>query len=210
VPFTAVGTVVRHCRWRVKPLLADDGVTGAPPAATGDSVILTGPEIQREWSNGRIDIRPFEPAQINPNSYDFRLGATLKTYVNYVLDPQYPNAATELLIPSDGIVLQPGRIYLGHTLEVMGSDHYVPIIRGKSSTARLGLFIHITADVIDIGSHNQWTLQLNPVQPIRLYPNMRIGQVTFWTVVGEITLYEGKYQGSMGPIESQIHSDFGG
>jgi dCTP deaminase len=170
-------------------------------------MILTGSEIAREHAKGAIDIRPFYPSQLNPNSYDFRLGPVFKTYASYVLDARKPNTAVETVIPEAGLIFQPGRIYLGHTVEIMGSDLYVPIIRGKSSIARLGLFIHVTADIIDIGSHNQWTLQLNPVQPIRLYPNMLIGQVTFWKVSGDIELYNGKYQGSMGPVESQVHLD---
>ena len=68
--------------------------------------------------------------------------------------------------------------------------------------------MHITADLIDIGSYNQWTLQLHAIQPVRVYPNMLIGQVTFWCVKGEITLYSGKYQGSKGPMESEIYKDF--
>ncbi len=171
-------------------------------------MILTGPEIRKEWEAGRIDIRPFNADQLNPNSYDFRLGSTIKTYNEYILDPRHSNSVTQATIPEDGLVLWPGKIYLGHTAEIMGSDYYVPIIRAKSSTARLGLFIHVTADLIDIGSHNQWTLQMNPVQPIRLYPNMLIGQVTFWSVQGTIELYKGKYQGSLGPVESLIHLDF--
>src|SRR5438105_2564897 len=115
-------------------------------------MILTGPEIYKEWRECRIDIRPFTPAQLNPNSYDFRLGPVLKTYVDYVLDPRRPNKAVTTQIPPEGLVLNPGRIYLGHTLETMGSDHYVPIIRAKSGVARLGLFVHVTADLIDIGS----------------------------------------------------------
>lgn len=171
-------------------------------------MILTGKEIGKEWQAGRIDIQPFSQTQLNPNSYDFRLGTIIKTYTNYILDPKVSNPVSLFTIPSEGLVLQPGRIYLGHTLEIIGSDYYVPIIRAKSSVARLGLFIHVTADLIDIGSHGQFTLQLNPVQPVRVYPNMLIGQVTFWTVMGEITLYQGKYQGSSGPIESKIHLDF--
>ncbi len=171
-------------------------------------MILTGNAIYVAWSENKITIEPFNELQVNPNSYDFRLGNSIKTYMNYVLDPKVKNEVIETIIPSKGLVLQPGRIYLGHTSEKMGSDHYVPIIRAKSSIARLGLFIHITADLIDVGSHNQWTLQLNPVQPIRVYPNMLIGQVTFWTIYGEITLYSGKYQGSNGPVESKIYKDF--
>lgn len=90
----------------------------------------------------------------------------------------------------------------------MGSDTFVPIIRARSSIARLGLFIHVTADLIDIGSINQWTLQLHAVQPIRIYAGMLIGQVTFWCVKGDIILYHGKYQGSRGPQESKSFLDF--
>lgn len=171
-------------------------------------MILTGPEIVRQWQCGRLTIDPFTPDQVNPNSYNFRLGPTIKTYTDPVLDVARPNPVTEITLPADGLILRPDRIYLGHTAEIMGSDHYVPIIRARSSVARLGLFVHVTADLIDIGSHNQWTLQLHAVQPVRVYPGLLIGQVTFWTVHGDITLYDGKYQGARGPRESEIHRDF--
>jgi dCTP deaminase len=151
-------------------------------------MILTGLEIVKEWKAGRIEIEPFRADQINPNSYDFRLAKSLSVYSNHVLDPRKENPQEEILLPESGLVLQPGRIYLGRTQERMGSDYYVPIIHGKSSIARLGLFIHVTADLIDIGYHEQWTLQLNPIQPIRIYPDMRIGHATFSKVFGEIVL----------------------
>lgn len=170
-------------------------------------MILTGKAIESEVALGRIRIDPFRPGQVSPNSYDFLLGPMLKRYRNYTLDCRKENTTVEIPLGVNGHVLEPGRIYLGHTFEIMGSDHYVPIIRGRSSTARLGLFVHVTADMIDIGSHNQWTLQLYAVQPVRVYPMMRIGQVTFWKPQGDIVLYTGKYQGSRGPWSSQIHLD---
>lgn len=173
-------------------------------------MILTGQEIQRQHSLGRIHIDPFNESQLNPNSYNFRLGSILKTYRSAILDVRCKQDVDEHIIPAGGMILNPGRIYLGHTEEVMGSDYYVPIVKGRSSTARLGLFVHVTADLIDIGSHNQWTLQLVAVQPVLVFPRMLIGQVTFWTVIGDITLYRGKYQGSRGPWESQIYKDFEG
>jgi dCTP deaminase len=171
-------------------------------------MILTGSEIKKQVGSDRIMISPFSEDQINPNSYNFRLGKTLKYYTNHVLDPKIQQDTIEVEIPEEGYVLQPNKIYLGHTLEVMGSKNYVPIIRARSSTARLGLFVHVTADLIDIGSYNQWTLQLHAVQPVRVFPEMLIGQVTFWEVLGDIELYKGKYQGLMGPQPSQIYKDF--
>jgi dCTP deaminase len=173
-------------------------------------MILTGREIIREVEATRIRIDPFSRDQINPNSYNFRLGAEIKYYKERVLDPRVRQETISEFIPQAGLVLQPDRVYLGHTEETMGSDHYVPIIRGRSSTARIGLFVHITADLIDIGSYNQWTLQLHAIQPVRVYARMLIGQVTFWCVKGEITLYSGKYQGSKGPMGSEIYRDFVG
>lgn len=171
-------------------------------------MILTGNEIERQINLGKIRIDPFYKRNLNPNSYDFSLGPKLKFYKNLVLDPKEKQPVNEVEISEDGYVLEPGRIYLGHTNETMGSKYFVPIIRGRSSTARLGLFIHITADIIDIGSYNQWTLQMYAVQPVKIFPYSKIGQVTFWKPYGDISLYNGKYQGSKGPQESKIYLDF--
>lgn len=171
-------------------------------------MILTGKKITEEVLSSNITIDPFTPEQINPNSYNFRLGSKVKIYKNTILDPKIVNETEDIEIPDSGLILEPNRIYLGHTEEIMGSKTYVPIIRGRSSIGRIGLFIHITADLIDIGSINQWTLQMHAVQPVKVYKGMLIGQVTFWKVEGEIVLYEGKYQGSRGPVASQIFKDF--
>lgn len=170
-------------------------------------MILTGPEIAREVAAGRIHITPFRSPQVNPNSYDFRLSDMLIGYRDSELDSARENPVERIDFPATGTVLRSDRVYLGATEEVMGSEHYVPIIRGKSSLARLGLFINMTADLIDIGSINRWTLQFHAVQPVRIYPGMLIGQVTFWVPRGETVLYRGKYQGSMEPRPSESFRD---
>ncbi|MDR2723952.1 MAG: dCTP deaminase [Holosporaceae bacterium] len=171
-------------------------------------MILTGSEVLKNVENGKIIIDPFNISQLNPNSYNFTLGTKLLVYNNYVLDAKKDNDAREIIIPEEGITLANGTVYLGHTQEVIGSDHFVPIIRGRSSIGRLGLFINITADLIDIGSINQLTLQLNAVQPVTIYPAMQIGQVTFWVPLGNIKKYDGRYRGSAGPVTSKIYLDF--
>lgn len=129
-------------------------------------------------------------------------------YKNLILDAKIANEIDTIEISEDGFILQPNRLYLGHSVEVMGSKQYVPIIRGKSSTGRIGLFVHITADLIDIGSVGQISLMMHAVQPVKIYPNMRVGQITFWKTLGEIVLYDGKYQGSRGPQPSKGYADF--
>jgi dCTP deaminase len=165
-------------------------------------MILSGKAIEDAVRAGLIIIEPFSIDQITTNSYDFRLGARCKIYKDRILDAAKQNPTIDIKLGDRGIVLKPNRLYLFNTLEKMGSNHFVPIIRGRSSVGRLGIFINITADLIDIGSINQWTLQLHCVSPVRVYPGMLIGQVTFWKVAGEITLYNGKYAKYESPVPS--------
>ena len=170
-------------------------------------MILTGSEITAAQEDGRVRIDPFALEQVNPNSYNIRLGDHLITYTGEVLDPRRENPTEPRKIPAKGIVLQPGQLYLGHTAERVGSDFYVPLLFGRSSVGRLGLFVEITAPIGDIGFHGQWTLQLVPVQPLRVYAWMSIGQIMFFTTVGEVIGYCGKYQGSAGPRSSASWRD---
>jgi dCTP deaminase len=172
-------------------------------------MILTGSKIIDARQRGDIVIEPFRRSQVGPNSYDFRLGDRCRTYVRRTLDAARMNETRLLDIPRRGLALRPNVLYLVNTFETMGSTKYVPIIRGRSSVGRLGLFIDITADLIDLGSINQWTLQLHCVQPLRIYPGMLIGQVTFWKTFGRRTLYEGKYKDLQSPVGSLSHLDVG-
>ncbi|WP_435600194.1 dCTP deaminase [Streptomyces sp. C10-9-1] len=170
-------------------------------------MILTGPEITAAAHDGRLTISPFEFGQVNPNSYNVRLGHTLLTYTNAVIDAHQANPTTTVEIGEDGYVLQPGELYLGHTLERVGSDTFVPLLFGRSSVGRLGLFVEITAPIGDIGFHGQWTLMLSPIRPLRVYAGMKIGQIMFFVSTGDIDLYAGKYQASHGPQPSRYWRD---
>lgn len=166
-------------------------------------MILTGPRIHEEITTGRIVFDPYDPALLNPNSIDVHLGTRLLAYRDYELDTAKENPVVEVPFGPEGIVVTPDRLLLGHIDERVGSDHFVPIIKGKSSIARLGLFVHITADLVDQGAVGRWTLMLHAVQPLRVYPGMRIAQMTFWVPSGTPDLYTGKYQDARGPRPSE-------
>ena len=102
----------------------------------------------------------------------------------------------------------PGVLYLASTNEKIGSDHFEPVIHGKSSLARLGLSVHETAGLGEPGFKSQWTLEMTCSHPFRLRPNMRIGQVTFETVEGKIDLYKGNYRTQKGPTGSKMNKYF--
>lgn len=171
-------------------------------------MILTGSEIQKQHNAGIIVIDPFISEFINPNSYDLRLGNQLLIYDEPELSPQKNNRFHIETISESGYILKKNCFYLGSSIERIGSTKFVPLIHAKSGIARLGLFVHITADLIDIGSIGTTTFQLYPTLDIRVFPGMRIGQVSFWTVKGDIRLYQGKYQGSEGPQPSKSYMSF--
>ena len=168
-------------------------------------MILTGHEIEAQKSAGTITIDPFDAGHLNPNSCDLLLGNRLLLYTQDTLDPKAKNTTRTVTIPEEGMQLSGGGFYLGSSVERVGSTLFAPIIHAKSGLARLGLFVHVTADLIDIGFVGNVTFQLHPIIDIVVYPRMRVGQVSFWQSKGEILLYDGKYQGSVGPQPSKVH-----
>ncbi len=171
-------------------------------------MILTGNKIIEEVKNGKIEIAPFDESKITTNSYDLSLGETIIRYKTEIIDPKLETLYEEIKIPNKGLLLRPGEFVLGCSNERIGSDFYVPLIHGKSGTARMGLFVHVTADLIDIGSHGVTTFQLYATLPVRLYSGILIAQVSFWVPFGDIVLYKGKYQNSKGPKPSMTYKDF--
>ncbi len=170
-------------------------------------MILSGPEIRRQVEDGAITVTPFQSEHLNPNSIDLTLGDTILRYRDAIIDPRVEPEVVEIRVPPEGLLLEPMSFCLGSSREIVGSTEFVPMVHAKSSTARAGLFVHVTADLIDIGSLGTVTFQLFSTLALRVYPDMRIAQMTFWKPQGKITLYAGKYQGSSGPRKSMIFMD---
>ncbi|MER6291163.1 dCTP deaminase [Streptomyces sviceus] len=170
-------------------------------------MILSGPEISRQVECDGITVTPFDPDHLNPNSIDLTLGDTILRYRNEVIDPRQEQDVEEITIPRTGLLLEPLGFCLASSREIVGSTEFVPMVHAKSSTARAGLFVHVTADLIDIGSIGTVTFQLFSTLPLKIFPGMRLAQMTFWKPHGDIVLYGGKYQGSKGPMKSMIFRD---
>ena len=171
-------------------------------------MILSGQEIKKHMGK-EIIIEPFDEKRINPNSYNLSLAGELLDNDNHVLDMKEPNPVSRIIIPEDGLLLEPNRLYLGRTNEYTSTSRYVPMLEGRSSTGRLGLFIHVTAGFGDIGFSGYWTLEIFCVQPVRIYPNVEICQIYYHDIDGEYELYKsGKYQNNTGIQPSLMYKDF--
>ena len=172
-------------------------------------MILSGQEIKKQIVNNRILIEPFDERFINPNSYNLRLHNELLVYTDDVLDMKKKLNTEMIIIPEDGLVLEPGRLYLGRTYERTSTDKYVPMLEGRSSVGRLGLYIHVTAGFGDVGFSGYWTLEIQCIQPVRIYPMVEICQIYYHTIDGEYSAYNsGKYQNNSGIQPSLFYKDF--
>ena len=142
-------------------------------------MILTDKTINDEINEGNIVIDPFNPNNLGTNSYDLTLSNTLILYTERVLDVRKKNPSAPMIIPDEGLILQPGIVYLASTIEYTKTLRHVPILMGKSSLGRLGLFVHVTAGFGDVGFSGHWTLELVCVQPVRIYTGMKIAQIVY-------------------------------
>lgn len=157
-------------------------------------MILSGCEIRNRLGS-QIVIEPYDEKLLNPNSYNLTLHDELMTYEEVVLDMRKANRVRRLNIPPEGLVLAPQQLYLGRTIERTETYDLVPMIEGRSSIGRLGLFVHVTAGFGDVGFRGFWTLEMFAVQPVRIYPGVPICQIFYHELVGEHRNYDSdKYQ----------------
>lgn len=158
---------------------------------------------------------PFSDDQIQPASFDFRLGSSFKCFKN--LD----DSSTSKLISLDCAnemeemttnyyILGPGEFVLGTTMEAFNlPDDMTAFVEGRSSVGRLGLFVQ-NAGWVDPGFSGEITLELYNASPysIRLDAGRRIGQLVFaMTGTPVENPYRGKYQGQKGATSSRIYLD---
>lgn len=121
-------------------------------------------------------VQPWRIGQLQPASYDVRLGRELRTENGMVLDLDEEWTGGKFR-------MAPGRFLLGHTEEYFRiPPHLCARVDGKSTIGRRGLAVHVTAGFIDPGFNGQITLELknhSQVNDFMLEPGLLIAQVTF-------------------------------
>ena len=185
--------------------------------------MLSDKDIKKALKDKWIEISPFDKAFIQPSSVDLRVGTEFRVFENHKyshIDPKSPQEDLTTVVEAskdEPFVLHPGEFVLGTTFEKVAlSNKIVARLEGKSSLGRIGLLIHSTAGFVDPGFSGYLTLELSNVAnlPIKIYPEMKIGQISFYYLnspseaeYGDVS-YGSKYQGQEGPTPSKSHSDF--
>ena len=186
-------------------------------------MVLSDRTIKRLIAEGRIGIDPYDEALVQPSSIDVRADRFFRVFHNArypFIDVKQPQEElTELVeVKEDSpFILHPGEFVLGSTLErITLPDDLVARLEGKSSLGRLGLLIHSTAGFIDPGWDGHVTLELSNVAtlPITIYPEMKIGQISFMQMTEPAATPYGsteigsKYKGQKGPTPSRYYKNF--
>ena len=171
-------------------------------------MILTGEEIKKRINSDIIN-EPYNESLLNPNSYNLRLSDELLIYTRFPLDMKTPNPTEKVIIPEEGYLLEPGKLYLGRTIELTETHNLVPMLEGRSSIGRLGMFVHVTAGFGDVGFKGFWTLEIQVIHPLRIYSGVQICQIFYHTIEGKVREYSsGKYQNNHGIQPSLLFRDF--
>jgi len=180
-------------------------------------VILTDREIRISLETGTIEVDPSpQSGAFSSTSLDLTLADSLSVFkkpqpgVEITVDPSGSHysfrdamaaLSTAMTIPEDGHPLRPGQLVLGWTKERVSLKPQARLaarVEGKSSLARLGLAIHVTAPTIHAGFTGQIQLEIinhGPV-PIRLRPGMAVCQLIFESTLGVPEKgYQGQFSG---------------
>ncbi len=183
--------------------------------------ILVDFEIRKEIAEGKLILEPFDDALIQPNSYDVRLSDRFSwhekgEWSNKVIDPYESESILNGLVHvvDESLVIQPGQFVLGATLErICLPKNIVGQLTGKSSLARLGIMVHVTAGFIDAGfSHPpaQITLEIVNVgnRPVRLHTGMSIAQMVFTRTAECLVPYNEKPNAKYNGQPAAAHSRY--
>jgi dCTP deaminase len=187
-------------------------------------------DIIEALRQGRIVIEPRpEERVISGVTVDLRLGHRFRVYSSHTIpyidlsgSREQVNQAVEKVMGDEihigdhqTFVLHPGELALGITLEsITLPDDLVGWLDGRSSLARLGLMVHVTAHRIDPGWSGNIVLEFfnSGKLPLALRPGMAIGAISFETLTGPaLRPYtqrdDAKYRGQSGPLASRISED---
>ncbi len=187
-------------------------------------------DIKQQMTEGKIVISPnVKDSAIAGISVDLRLDHRFRVFSNNSVthldlsgDKQQLEQdinrimSKEISISDDdALFIHPGELILGATYEsVSVPDDLVGWLDGRSSLARLGLMVHVTAGRVDPGWQGQIVLEFynNGKLPLALRPGMSICAISFEMLSSPAQLpynkrSDAKYKGQQGAVFSRIAKD---
>lgn len=181
-------------------------------------------------NQGKIAIDPMpDYSEISGLTVDMRLGNKFRVFQDHAapyidlsgeksdVQAQLDSVMSdEICIDDDkAFFLHPGELALAITYEsVTLPSNIVGWLDGRSSLARLGLMVHVTAHRIDPGWSGNIVLEFfnSGKLPLALRPKMKIGALSFEVLSDHAdkpynARVDAKYKGQTGAVASRINQD---
>ena len=118
---------------------------------------------------------------LGPKLTVYTEGNVVQGYYQGVIDTKGGNTTKEITIPYEGMVLTPGRVYVGYTAEnISSSADLIFQIDGLQELTKYGLMV-TAGSMYGQGFSGKYPLLLHCVQPVKIYPNMEIAKVFYCT-----------------------------
>jgi len=185
-------------------------------------MILSDKDIKAQIKKGALKIEPLSLKDIQPASVDIHLDSRFIIFKNYqhaLIDVKEKTDNGELVtVEKDGyFIIHPHEFVLGNSVERFTiPSTMVGRLEGRSSIGRLGVIVHATAGFFDPGFSGNATLEMFNISNIavKLYVNMRIGQMSFEMLSSPADIPYGtvkgrnKYKEQSDPLASMIWQDF--
>lgn len=187
-------------------------------------------DIERYLDENIISLTP-RPTKdkINGATVDVRLGNSFRVFREHTapyidLSGQKEEVTAQLnavmseeiiIADNEAFFLHPGELALATTLEsVKLPSNIIGWLDGRSSLARLGLMVHVTAHRIDPGWEGKIVLEFfnSGKLPLALRPDMVIGALSFETLSGHASRpyncrIDAKYKNQQNAVASRINED---
>lgn len=171
----------------------------ANAASENTAGLLTDREIVALLKDRKMRIIPLIGgiSAIEGTTVDVRLGHNFEIFFTNIsgsmdaLNRNKPNVVDSMEVDYDsleGLEIAPGQFVLGHTLEYLKLPRNVAAeVNGRSSFARLGIEVHMTAPNVEAGFDGCLTFEISNSghSSVKLYPGMRIAQLRFYRCVSE-------------------------
>jgi dCTP deaminase len=156
-------------------------------------MILGKEEILKEIKKGNLKIEPFISKNINGSSIDLVLDNKFRIFNKDIIGEDYKKYTK--LVTKNEIILNPGDFILGITKEKITLRSLCGWLQGRSTYARLGLGIHVTANFVHPGINNKQVLEIKNMNnyKIKIKSGMRICQLIVERVEGKYVL-ESKFK----------------
>ena len=151
-------------------------------------MVLGKEEILKEVKKGNLKVEPFNVRNIQGSSIDLTLDDKFRVFTKDIIGEDYKKYSK--LITKKEIILEPGDFILGITKEKITLKNLCGWLQGRTTYARLGLGVHVTANFLHPGISNKQVLEIKNLNNyrIKIKAGMKVCQLILDRVEGKYVL----------------------